>query len=1035
MKFFAKTILVFVFGPCSFLAAQTVVDTAVVKKAVDSLVLDSRSATNQRNFDEGFRLGTEAEKLVAKMLGEKCMYYSNTQFNLGRVHHIKGDFQRAKEYYLKCKNLRFELVGSEHPQYIRGLANLAVVCHDLGEYAEAEPLYYESLRFWEKTATKTSPDYLLTANNLAVFYASTGEHRKAKNWFAEIRDIRKEVLGEHHPDYALSVMNLAIASNDAGEFDKVEPLYKEALAIREDTFGRVSFEYAQCLSNFAIFYSDLGENEKAERLFMEVKSTYGRVLGLEHPEYANILVNLAVLYNSLGLSRKALMFLTEAERIFAKNLGAEHPSRIRCLNNFGVFYRDIGNLDSSLFYHSAANGLWLKTVGKHHLEFAKSISNLGSTYKDLGKLDTALAVCSEAEQIWKDLFGGNHPNYAASLNNLATIYYDLGNYEKAAAMFEQAKRVREKTLGKVHADYLQSVDNLAGNFRAWGKSRLAASYFIEAAQVTRSLFEAERLFLSEYELEQSLRRFQVYQNKLFSFGLQHRENQKAELCGTLWNNLLLQKEFLLENSKTLENLVRNAPDSIQAQHLNWKGRRIRLALEYAKPISEQKNTAQIEEEINSLEKILVRAVPGFGNALKQVTWQDVQQNLKPEEAAIEFVSFTYHNPFRITDTIFYAALVLRPGDRVPVFVPLFEEKQLSEHLSNASFLRDMEERVAFTYLGITETELYRLIWKPLEPLLLDAKTVFYAPSGLLHRVSFSLISKVSGKPLLPNYDLRLVGSTREIALGGSKLPGSELQTALLFGGIDYTADSFCLKRAAIAVQDPSTQATDGEPSLSQKKRGGCDPGMIPDLSGTKIETDKLAVMLQSRAVVRLLQSRSAREEEIKLLGKTTPSPDVLHIATHGFFCDNPEVLGENKSPSMALSLFRSGLLLAGADCARLSGINPKGMDDGILYAYEVADLNLAGTKLVVLSACETALGDIRGGEGVYGLARAFRLAGAEHVMMSLWQINDEQTVQFMEVFYEKWTSKQDIREAFCQTQRTLKEAGVGAEVWGAFVLL
>ncbi|MBK7940048.1 MAG: CHAT domain-containing protein [Lewinellaceae bacterium] len=502
----------------------------------------------------------------------------------------------------------------------------------------------------------------------------------------------------------------------------------------------------------------------------------------------------------------------------------------------------------------------------------------------------------------------------------------------------------------------------------------------------------------------------------------------------MFNDELSEKGQLIYSARTVLAALQASGDSLLISRFKqWRDQKQSIAYYYSLPSHQRLFTPleldSIVQVANLTEASLVQGSDAFRTARAKVNWQNVRDGLQPGEAAIEFTRFRYRNGLRLTDSVYYAALVLRRGDRDPVFVKLFEEKQLAGFLQNcASRAADYKEYVGLAYRGPRLTTLYQLIWQPLESLLTDVHTVWYAPTGLLHRIAFDAIAPETGRPLVKKYDLRLVSSTREV-VSNRKLTRDVVQTALLVGGIHYDADSLCLVRAAKGLD--SLPVFLPAPSLTVQ-RGSCENGPVTDIPGTKKETDLLVSKLQSRMYVRLLQGCSAREEAIKRCGdpEKPDAPGLMHIATHGFFCDDPESSAPGKP-----RLFRSGLLLAGAQRARTGKPPFQGMEDGILYSSEVANLNLTGTKLVVLSACETALGDVRGGDGVYGLPRGFRLAGAEHVMMSLWKISDSETVLFMETLYRHWQPETDIRAAFLATQRELQAAGKGEEVWAAFILL
>ena len=272
-----------------------------------------------------------------------------------------------------------------------------------------------------------------------------------------------------------------------------------------------------------------------------------------------------------------------------------------------------------------------------------------------------------------------------------------------------------------------------------------------------------------------------------------------------------------------------------------------------------------------------------------------------------------------------------------------------------------------------------------------------------------------------------------------------VQDALLYGGIQYEMDSTAIAAANQRYEADLIAATRGELSFrytDSTYRGGA----WNYLKYTDKEVDSIAVTLAAAGIKAVPRKGfAATEESFKAIGRAGASPRILHLATHGFFFPDPkdtllrQTFGDQK-PALHLSdhpMIRAGLLLAGANHAWKTGKPYKdGTEDGILTAYEISQMNLANTELVVLSACETGLGDIQGNEGVYGLQRAFKIAGAKYLIMSLWQVPDKQTSLLMTTFYKKWLEeKMAIPEAFRAAQKELREAGLDPYQWAGFVLV
>ncbi len=329
--------------------------------------------------------------------------------------------------------------------------------------------------------------------------------------------------------------------------------------------------------------------------------------------------------------------------------------------------------------------------------------------------------------------------------------------------------------------------------------------------------------------------------------------------------------------------------------------------------------------------------------------------------------------------------------------------------------------------------------------LQDTKTIYYSPSGLLHRFNFDAIPIDEKTKLSDKFKLVRLGSTRSLVVPDLTKVDSSNQV-LLFGGINYNIATTSINSDTISVD---LLASKGEElSFSYVDRGikerGRDWVYLP---GTEQEIKGVSTLFKKSNFKTVeFSGKYATEDAFKNIGKSTSSPRVLHISTHGFFFPDPKdtrkstVITREEEPVFKMSdhpMIRSGLILAGGNYAWKEGKPFKeGMEDGILTAYEISQMNLSNTELVVLSACETGLGDIQGNEGVYGLQRAFKIAGAKYLMMSLWQVPDEETKEFMISFYKNWLNRKlSIPDAFRLTQTQMREKYTNPYLWAGFVLV
>ncbi|AEE52253.1 CHAT domain-containing protein [Haliscomenobacter hydrossis] len=976
------------------LSAQTV--DSVALRRVDSLIQVSRTLSSKREFDKALEVNAAAEKLALEKLGKESAAYGNCAFNRGRVNALKRDNSEAEKWYLEAIAIREKVLGKQHSDYAGALNNLAILYKSMGKYDQAEPLYLEAMETRKKALGKEHPNYAASLYNLALFFQDIGKYEKAELLLLEAKDIFGKVRGKEHPDYAASMNGLALIYMDMGKYENAEALYLEATTIREKVQGKDNSDYAESLNNLASLYRSMGNYEKAEQLHLQAIAIKGKILRKEHPSYALSLNNLAILYRAMGSYEKAEQLYLEATTIKEKTLGKEHPGYALSLNNLAILYWIMGNYEK-------AEPLYLQAIAIRE--------------KKLGK---------------------EHPEYASSLNNLALLYLDMGRYEMVESLQLQAKVIREKALGAAHPDFAESLGNLAILYMANNNYAKAESFYIECSQANQSLLEKAIRHLSERELGKYLNKFSESQDQALSFVKLSTSKEATAAC---FDNSLFYKGFLLQTGGQLKRLSLSDPTAAENFNL-LKSYERRLATQYSQPIAQRDSAAiaDLEAKANDLEKDLAQTVAGFGQALRQVKWQEVQTALKPGEAAIEFVSYRFYHKNK-TDSTLYAALLLLPGKDSPKFIPLFEEKQLTALLKTdgspqAPFYNDL-------YANDKKGEqLYDLIWKPISGALPQGATVYCSPSGLLHRLNLGAIPTPDGKTLAEKNRLSILGSTRQLVV--PPLPTTQQSaTAQLYGGIQYDATPTV---AINTTAKPEDLAARSGPDITQN-----DSTLRGEnwnyLRWTEVEISAAANVMKSKGIVSNLKKGSeATEESFKALGEGSPSPRILHVATHGFFFPDPKELKPGEGQAIGEKTFkvsdnpmiRSGLLLAGGNHAWKTGnpLRPE-LEDGILTAYEISQMNLSNTELVVLSACETGLGDLVGNEGVYGLQRAFKIAGAKYLIMSLWQVPDFQTQVFMTAFYKHWLEgKMAVPEAFRATQAELRGKYSGeAFKWAGFVLV
>ncbi len=1070
---------------CVFsLSAQTI-DSLAILRQVDSLIQLNRTYVKQKNFDEALKavktainkaentfgkkhvslarclfnhgrtltfMGNHDEEsetlyLEAKTIwentdGQESSEYSACLNNLAILYKKPGQYNKAESLYLESLRIKEKVTGKEHFEYANSLYNLAILYSDMGLNSKAEMIYIEAKTIWENIDSKECWEYVDCLKNLAILYGKMLKYETAEMFFLDAMEIEAKVNGKEHPEYAGILYNLADLYNSMGRFTSAKSLLLNALTINEKAFGKEHIKYAFCLSRLATSYRRLEQYELAEPLLLEINTILSKLLGKDHLYYFGNLMNLANLYGDMGRYELAESLFQEVKFGFEKQFGIEHPEYASVLYNLAILYRLMEQYESALSLHLEAMSIREKQFGKEHPQYTQSLSSLAILYLCMEEYDLAEPLLLEAVTIEANVLGKEHLKYSSSVNTLAFLYRKTGRYELAETFYLEDISISEKILGRENSQYVNSAIGLSSVFWQTNQFKKAHYYLTESANIQKSLLINASKYLTERELDEYVNTF--IQNLYYSYSFEQNKPLSAPKASSesCFNNAIFYKGFLLNTSAQVKGLALS--DSILAKKYElFQSFHRRLASEYIKPIGERKAVEELEEKANKIEKELVQSIKGFDAATQQVTWQQVQQQLQADELAIEFIHYPYYNPGQ-TDSTMYAALVLFPGDKIPAFIPLFEEEQLNNLLSsvddnNEEFLDDL-----YSTRGVVPRKKkqqkgpYHLVWEPLDSFLEGVEKVYYSPSGILNKIAFNAI-QLNDIYLSDKYALVQLSSTRNLVFKDS-IENYSPTNAIVYGGIEYSMDSL-----SITVANNDFKKKDFIFKLNDynvAERGNQEDSW-QYLPGTKEELTKISSLFHVLDIpTTSLQDYKATEESFKTIGEDKPSPSILHIATHGFFF--PDLKKDKENLDLGGSgfrfsenpLIRSGLIMAGANQAWQGKPIPDGIEDGILTAYEISNMNLSNTKLVVLSACETGLGDIKGSEGVFGLQRAFKMAGVENIIMSLWQVPDEQTGKLMEKFYSFWLNDNlTIREAFQNAQKEMRTEYQAPYYWAGFVLI
>lgn len=879
------------------------------------------------------------------------------------------------------------------PYYVYALALLAKNYLKLGRMGKVK--YYLSLA--EKAETPdigSGGDELVDAYEILsdAAYASAN-HIGAKRYALKATDAAQRAFGKYTWDYLESLNQSIKIYLATGEYARAASGLDELILIAETVMYNYNpsdrsreqslRRYQQIYINAGIGFMELGDYYEAEYCLLTATNSGMLVNTFEY---------LGRLYMLTGKYGKAEKYLTLKLGTYAKE---EKKQRAKALTNLAYFYFVTENDAEADNYFMQAGALYEEIgAGVEYLEY------LGLFLSERkGEYIQAEKCFAAAKAIREKTLGRTHPAYAASLRNLGMVYRNMKNFTESSRCFAEAVTI--------------DMEQVAGNF-SYLSDRQRSVFW----QTKQHDFDALYSLTYDAPVETSSRT--AYDNTLFTKGLLLRTGAGVREAIYASDNGRLIADY------DLMILLRQQISELQAEET-----------------PDIRKLQMLEIRADSLDKALTIASQAYKDLKADFSthWQDVSAQLQPGEVAIEFVHFRYFDK-KLTDSTLYCALILKKDSKAPVWIPLCEERQLQALVKRTG---GIQEHTQGLYSGTNGDELYRLIWQPLEKELKGVRTVYYSPSGMLHQIALAALP-TDHSVLSDKYDLQLVSSTREIARLKKEKPGMLPQrTAAVYGGLWYDADRDHLiseaKNPGIII--PSPQGDGPEFAIASVLPKDIKRGQSwKYLPGTEKEAKQICGYLKDWNISnRLYTEVAGNEESFKRLSGS--SAGIIHLATHGFFLkdtidDDRELMrsiGGQDQKAFANPLLRSGLLMAGANRAWTREGIIDDIQDGILTADEIAQMNLVKTRLVVLSACETGLGEVKSAEGVFGLQRAFKLAGVETLIMSLWAVNDEATSELMSAFYKLWLSGKTKREAFATAQRQVREKYKEPYHWAGFVMM
>lgn len=1038
-------------------------------------------ALDQGAFQNALAFSIQRANYLKETFGAKDFDYITALGLQAILYNYMNQAAKAQALYREAYQSLKEQYGDEDLDAQFYLYQLAYESYfrNLGQPAQALPLLKRYVSLTEATLGKQTQEYLEAVNALGIVHRSLGLTQAVDENMAEIDAVlatwaKKDAIGaawqryglasqaqsdnapaisfahyqklvsylEEHDatastQYRLALLGSGKTLQDMQQYGLAQEYIKRSLEyLPKDIEQTDPLGYATQLANLAEIQAYTGEYGESEANYLKVLEIRERELGSDNMEWARTKGNLAFLYRKLGRRAEALVAYYQAAQVEMRYY-RENPTA------FLTTAKHLANTSKDIQFYEYARRI-LEDVrpeierysGRLSKDYAQITNDLALLYDRLGEEDLALRMLNEALEIDEQVLGRESSGYIAALQNIATQQWGMGLPGPALENMREAKRLHEQVYGTQGADYQTITMNLA-------LICISQNMEEEGTQLLEDVvaFDMDRIqnffpYMSEQEkgyfwLREASDDFEIY----YSYAI-YRQDRAPEMAANMYDYQLATKALLLNASNKIKENILNSNDSTLIRQLNEVTQMRELLAKLYSMTEEQALAAgfdrdSLETEINTRDKAIGQRSAAYGEQFTRPRWQEVRDKLQPNEAAVEVirvVPWLFPDLAIADEQVFYVVLILRDTTSTYPEMILLQNGAAMEGRYLRMYQRNMQNKQP-------DSESYSIFWAPIAKALgPNVERVYFSPDGVFNQINLSTLAAPDGGYLLDEVDLRMVTNTR-VLLSAADAPNPS-NRALLFGYPDYALVADNPDKPQRTMDDLAQSDFDavGTDVLSGLERFG-----FSELPGTKVEVETLQQQLQAAGWhTEVYLEEQANEWQLK----QSNQPKVLHIATHGFFLtdvdgDSDEmVMGASSQESGSNPLLRSGLLMAGANSV-ITGeqqFTDRG-ENGILTAFEAMGLRLDSTDLVVLSACETGLGEVKNGEGVYGLQRALEVAGARNIIMALWRVNDQTTQELMTTFYRLWLESGNLRGAFIQAQHELKAKYEHPYYWGAFVLV
>ena len=978
---------------------KLIADSKKIIKNISNLELENR-------YKEAIK---EAKYLLDRLKKEDPEYelghiYYYAYHYLGYLNFRTGNLNEAEKFFLSIKELVRNLFGKTNDFYISNNLELASVYKDKGLYIKAKKLVEESINIIKEVYGKKSLFLISPLNQQATIDFELGQYENGKNILLKALEIidkenndiknitsRFGSLKFTKRDYGVTLSNLGYFYSIKGNFNKSEKFYQDALKfIGKDNL----ITYTIILSNISNNYLNLGLLSKAEKYLLQ-SLEINKINGFQ-PEFANDLQSLGTVYKEQRLWEKSEEYFLKSLQIQEEYFGKKNINTTSILNQIANLYSIKEEYEKAKKIYLEILEIQKKFLPPYHPDMAITLNNIGYIYINEKEFKKAENIFLEALKNDQKKFGEIHPRVATLKLNLGQIYFRQGFFAKAEDYFKEALKDNEKIFGQQNPELQNNLDSLVHVYYQMGNFQLANKYFKRAAVNSYNYIFQELPFLIDSERD-NLRNFGMG-NYIFHYS----KNNKLMAENALLTRI--NRYGVLENLERLQyEIMRSASDKIR----DLKNKRNKLIKKISNINLTEKQKINLENEKNKIEKKLINSLQSFEYTFTEL--KDVAVGLNNDEILIEF---TRYYPYKESSLSYdinnpqYLAFTLNSNSEIKVF-DLGSAFNIEDKIDDAyKAIKDNEANIEFLLDKVS-----KLVFDAsLKNYIKDYKTIYVSADYKLQKIPITLLRDPISKKYLSDYQNFILVN------GGKDLISNNLSKSS--------------KSNSVIVSNPNYSNLKNLVKLNNSSFGNIKSNLRSKQLLSRNWEYREGFEKEGKEIERILDGDlitwnfATTDAVLKI-----KSPKILHIITHGFYFP--------KTEASEKALTRSGIVLAGANDANI-------LEDGYLTALEMSTIDLEGTELVTISACESGEGDLRPYESLNGLRRSLFIAGAKSTLLSLWKVDDEATTEFMIDFYKNLKKGMHKNKALSLTQKNFRDGIIKSKsgddwtdwtnifYWGAF---